>query len=304
LIALFAGCAKKIPSLDLAKGEKILLSDTPFFPQEDYQCGPASLAMILNASGVKVHPDNLTPLTYIPERKGSLQLELIGASRKYQRIPYEIDPEITAILAELRNGSPVLVLQNYGLKSIPVYHYAVVIGAEPETIILHSGSTETLHLDTARFLMSWMQAGAWGIILLKPGELPANLDIDRYIKAVNGYEKIGEKKLAETAYIAGLSKHPDAYSLLFALGNNYLDQRKLIEAETQFRKVLKVDSHNIAAANNLAEVLGKQGNLSAALSVINQAVRNAKEHNSPWLPFVKKTYRELNNQKKSSRQDL
>ena len=39
--------------------ETIELSGTPFFPQEEYQCGPAALATVLNAAGVAVAPDDL-----------------------------------------------------------------------------------------------------------------------------------------------------------------------------------------------------------------------------------------------------
>ncbi len=290
---LISGCAQKLPTLNISPGEEVLLSKTPFYPQEEYQCGPTSLAMLLGASGIEVHPDALKPLTYLPERQGSLQVELIGASRRYHRIAYEIDPEISAILAELKNGRPVLVLQNYGLKSLPAYHYAVVIGVTQNTLILRSGTTETLHMDAARFMMSWVRANGWGIILLKPGELPENLDVHRYIKAVNGYERIGDKKLAETAYIAGLSQHPDAQSLLFALGNNYLAQSKLIEAETQFRKILKTDPQHIAAANNFAETLFRRECGLQALAASKLAVENALAQNSPLLKIAIITHREI-----------
>ena len=290
---LISGCAQKLPTLNISPGEEVLLSKTPFYPQEEYQCGPASLAMLLGASGIEVHPDELKPLTYLPERQGSLQVELIGASRRYHRIAYEIDPEISAILAELKNGRPVLVLQNYGLESLPAYHYAVVIGVTQNTLILRSGTTETLHMDAARFMMSWVRANGWGIILLKPGELPANLDVHRYIKAVNGYARTGNKKLAETAYIAGLSQHPDAQSLLFALGNNYLAQSKLIEAETQFRKILKADPHHVAAANNLSETLMRRGCPVQSFALINLTLEYATNQNSPLLPIVMQTLDEI-----------
>ena len=66
-------------------------------------------------------------------------LRLIGASRRFGRIPYIIDPRLDALVAELRQGRPVLVLQNYGVESLPVYHYSVVIGVRPdETVILRS----------------------------------------------------------------------------------------------------------------------------------------------------------------------
>jgi len=47
------------------------LTQTVFFPQEQYQCGPAALATVLNDSGVIVKPDELTPLVYIPKKNGT-----------------------------------------------------------------------------------------------------------------------------------------------------------------------------------------------------------------------------------------
>ena len=72
--------------------------------------------------------DELVAQIYLPERKGSLQPEIIAAVRRYDRVPYRIEPALPALLAELRAGRPVLILQNLGLRSLPRWHYAVVIG--------------------------------------------------------------------------------------------------------------------------------------------------------------------------------
>src|SRR5437868_2835012 len=67
--ALGSGCAALAPqSAEL--GEKGLpagvprhleLTQVPFFPQDEYQCGPAALATALSASGVKITPQELVP---------------------------------------------------------------------------------------------------------------------------------------------------------------------------------------------------------------------------------------------------
>ena len=69
------------------------LQNVPFFPQKAYQCGPAALATVLAASGIEVTPGELEPKIYLPQRRGSLQLELLAASRRYERLPYVIDAE-------------------------------------------------------------------------------------------------------------------------------------------------------------------------------------------------------------------
>lgn len=293
LILLVSGCAQKNISLPIEPGSNILLDDTPFFAQEEYQCGPAALAMILGASGIQVDPEALVPLTYIPERRGSLQLELIAATRNFQRIPFVIEPKAAVLVDELRRGHPVLVLQNYGLDILPAYHYAVVIGAGQDEVILRSGTTKELHMGLSQFLMSWKRPGSWGLIALKPGKLPAHSSPERYLKAVNGFEQNGHAEQVEQAYLAALKRWPENNDILFALGNNAMLQGKLNEAESHFRNVLAAQPNNIAAANNLADALLKRGCLPQASAIINQAVEDAGRKESPLLPFVLQSKKEI-----------
>ncbi len=300
LILLMAGCAQKHPAMRIPSGTSVLLEATPFFAQEEYQCGPASLAMILKASGVEVHPDDLAPRTYLPERRGSLQLELIAASRQYQRLPFEIERNLVALIDELQQGRPVLVLQNYGLESLPAYHYAVVIGVEEDDIILRSGTTKELHINVSAFLMSWIRAGSWGLIALRPGELPVRTTPEKYLKVVNDFSLKGEPQLTEQSYLAALDRWPDHHAVRFALGNNYLQQQKTAQAASQFKAILKDDSENIAAANNLAESYLRNGCYTEAMAIINRTVERAKQIDSPLLPFVLQSQQEIENALKNN----
>src|SRR5262249_33165121 len=73
-IALLQGCASFTPQTEaLAEGwpeglpRAHELTEVPFFPQSDYQCGPAALATVMVAAGVKVTPEELVPEVYLPE---------------------------------------------------------------------------------------------------------------------------------------------------------------------------------------------------------------------------------------------
>ncbi len=90
------------------------LTQVPFFPQEEYQCGPAALATTLASFGVKVTPEQLVPQVYIPERKGSLQVEMLAAARRHGLVSYQIAPRFEDLLRELAAGHPVIVLQKLG----------------------------------------------------------------------------------------------------------------------------------------------------------------------------------------------
>src|SRR5690606_29566356 len=87
---LLSGCASLFPqTAELREGlpeglpERVELKSVPFFPQDEYQCGPAALATSLAATGVKVTPTELVPQVYLPERKGSLQVEMLAAARRH-----------------------------------------------------------------------------------------------------------------------------------------------------------------------------------------------------------------------------
>ncbi|MGD8925701.1 MAG: PA2778 family cysteine peptidase, partial [Thioalkalispiraceae bacterium] len=125
------------------------LTEVPFYPQQEYQCGPAALATLIKNQGVKVDINRLSRRVYIPGREGSLQLELIGAARDYQLIPYVLVPELRVLLHEVKAGRPVLVLQNLGVSWYPRWHYAVVVGydLQKEELILRSGEIERYRLS-------------------------------------------------------------------------------------------------------------------------------------------------------------
>ena len=70
LLAVLAGCAQLVPqTVALRSGwpagvpERVEWTGVPFFPQVDYQCGPAALATVLGYSGVKVTPEQLSGLS-------------------------------------------------------------------------------------------------------------------------------------------------------------------------------------------------------------------------------------------------
>ena len=153
LLALAAcGCSIN-PQLRVAEAMPgnagtLLLGDVPFHPQVEYQCGPAALAGVLGASGMPVSPEALVPQVYLPGREGSLQVELVAATRRAGRIPYVVDPSPAALLSELADGRPVLVLQNLLTRSVPRWHYAVLVGADPVGNRLLLNIWQSLQIET------------------------------------------------------------------------------------------------------------------------------------------------------------
>jgi tetratricopeptide (TPR) repeat protein len=251
-------------------GEPVELTSVPFFPQREYQCGPAALATVLVASGVDASPDGLAEKVYLPARRGSLQLELVGATRGYDRLAYEIEPTLQALIAQVREGRPVLVLQNLGFKRFPVWHYAVVVGIDPAggKVTLRSGTTEREVVQVQKFMRSWALGRHWAIVILRPGQMPADAHAGRYLQAASGLEAAERFGAALEAYRTALRRWPDNATALLGVGNALYRQGDLPAAETAYRTLAAIHPRDAIARNNLAQVMLDRGDPRAALSEI------------------------------------
>jgi tetratricopeptide (TPR) repeat protein len=272
----------------------IELSGTPFFPQEEYQCGPAALATVLADSGVAVHPDELISKVYLPDRRGSLQPELLAATRNYDRIPYVIPAEFSALLAEVASGRPVLVLQNLGVRLAPAWHYAVVIGysRERSEMILRSGTDERRTTSAGVFAKTWLRGGNWGVVALKPGELPATEDRDAYLRALAAAETAGRGDLSEPSYAAAAARWPDSGMAWLGLGNSAYARDEPDAAERMYRRALQVEPDNAAALNNLANTVAAQGRCDEAQELLQAAFALPDLHPS-MTDFLAKSQAEV-----------
>ncbi|UCG72112.1 MAG: PA2778 family cysteine peptidase [Chromatiales bacterium] len=259
------------------------LQRTPFYPQQDYQCGPAALATVLTDSGIATSPQDLVAQVYIPGRAGSLQIELLAAARRAGRLPYLIEPNLGALLAELAAGRPVLILQNLGLGFAPVWHYAVVVGYDTDSgeLILRSGTTERRRVPAAKFARSWRASEQWGVVVLRPGELPVAPSRKRYLQAVNALEQAGHADAALAAYLAAAERWPDSANAWFALANAYYAAGQWGAAERGYRTALERSPDDAAAWNNLAQLLLSQHRCTDAQAALDRGL--AVEDTAPAI---------------------
>ena len=176
------------------------VSGVPFFPQDELQCGPASLAMVLTFSGLAIRPDELVDQVYTEQRRGSLQLSIVAAARRHGRLAVRI-ANVRELAAELAAGNPVLVLQNLGLTWYPVWHYAVAIGYDTGTgeVVLHTDKRPARAVPMPVFERTWARAGYWGLVVTSADRLPALDDETRLRAAVTGLERAGRGAEAEQA---------------------------------------------------------------------------------------------------------
>ncbi|MDD5330113.1 MAG: PA2778 family cysteine peptidase [Sulfuricella sp.] len=296
LSAWLGGCATPQTQALLAAHSRPMqqraeLVSVPFYPQEIHQCGPASLAMALNAAGAKATPQELAAQVYLPGREGSLQVEMLAATRRNGLLAYELAPKLDDLLAEVADGAPVVVLQNLALSWYPVWHYAVVVGYDLDRgeIFLRSGREQRQVLPFATFEHTWERAGYWAMLALPPGRVPRSATEAAYVSAAIALEKAGQPKSAEAAYAATLDRWPRNLAARIGMGNTAYIRGDLSRAERAFRQAALDHPDSAIAFNNLAQTLADRQLYAEALTAANRAVALA----GPELAAARETLEQI-----------
>jgi hypothetical protein len=276
-----SGCALLIPqTMQLRESrpaglpERVELREVPFFPQQDYQCGPAALATTLVHFGAKVTPDDLVGQVYLPARKGSLQVEMMAAARRYGMVSYQIAPRFEDLLREVAAGIPVIVLQDYGVWPISIWHYAVVAGydyAEGE-LMLRSGEKQRLTMPFGVLEYTWKESNYWAMVTVPPDRIPATATESAFLEAVVAMERLGNARAAATAYSTFLGRWPDNIAASIGLANSHYASGQLAQAAVVLRRAAERHPQSVAVLNNLAQTLSDQGRNDEALSLIERAI--------------------------------
>ena len=292
--AALSGCASFMPQTkELAKDglpaglpEKIELTETPFFPQLEYQCGPAALATVLNAGGVKVTADELVPQVYLPDRKGSLQIEMLAAARRHGMVSYQLAPRFPDLLREIASGTPVVVLQNLGVFSSG-WHYAVAMGYDYDrgTLVMRSGTQEREVMPFGVHEVVWMRGGYWAMVVMPPDRIPVTADETRWLSAIAALERAGDARNSRVAYRTFLERWPANINAAVGLANAHHTLGELNDAEAVLRKAAAEAPDSVVVLNNLAQTLSDLGRDQEALPFAERAVAAG----GPFMAAAQKT---------------
>lgn len=146
------------------------LTGVPFFADDTDQCGPASLASVLNYWGIPSDPVTLRNEIYLPKLRGSLPIDLPFAAESRNMKVKMYSGSLADMKSELVAGHPLLVFLNLGYGVFAQGHYVVVTGYDDsrQGVYLHSGLERDLFLSYERFLRSWRKTGQWTLLLLPP----------------------------------------------------------------------------------------------------------------------------------------
>ena len=279
--ALASGCALVIPQTaelhdawPTGLPDHVELADVPFVPQDEYQCGPAALATTLSYAGIAVTPEDLVPQVYLPARRGSLQVEMLAAPRKYGIVSYKLAGRFEDVLREVAAGNPVIVLQDFGVWPISVWHYSVVVGYDHARgeVILRSGTNPRPPMPFAVLEYIWKESEYWAMVTVPPSRVPATATESKYVAAVAAMARVGGARAARAAYAALVRRWPDNLTGSIGLANSHYALGELNEAEAVLRRISENHPDSVPALNNLAQTLSEQGRNEEALSVIERAL--------------------------------
>lgn len=295
-LLFFTGCVSK--NYDYLSSDKSIVPSKKLelatYPQEEYFCGPSSMATLLTHQHIEFVYGDVIGSTFTPELKGTLQVEMKATARRYGLIPYEINPNLAAVLGEVSNNRPVLVLFNLGLDSIPVWHYSVVTGfnkASKEIFLTGTKNTQTW-MSFDEFERFFGRGGSWAIVALKPPLLPIASSEKEMIKAIADMAEVGYREQARLAAIAYVKQHPLSFLGSMMLANIHYEMKDYLNATAEYKHALVLKPNDPVVLNNLAQSLLKENKLNeaklSALAAVNAGGVFLVEHQKTLEEINKK----------------
>jgi predicted double-glycine peptidase len=138
-----------------------VIEDVPFHPQEAYQCGPASLAGVLNYWGLEASPEEIAAEIYSKSAKGTLNIDMVLYVEKRGLKARQYGGSFEDIKNKIDSGYPLIVLVDEGFLVYQKNHFMVVIGYGEEGILANSGREQHKFIPVKDFLRSWGRTKFW-----------------------------------------------------------------------------------------------------------------------------------------------
>ncbi len=149
------------------RGSSHVIEGIPFYPQEAYQCGPSSLAAVLNFHEVAVTPEDIAADIFSRGAKGTLALDLVLYARKkgltadqYSGGPDDVKRTIDA-------GLPAVILVDYGFWVYEKAHFMVAVGYDENGLIADSGREHLKVISWDELSRIWEKTKFWTLVIRK-----------------------------------------------------------------------------------------------------------------------------------------
>ncbi len=144
---------------------KRIIENVPFYPQTTYQCGPSSLAEVLNYWKVQVTPDEIAREIYSKSARGTLNIDMVLYAQRKGLKANQYEGSMEDIRKNIDSGYPVIVLVDLGFSFYQVNHFMVVTGYNERGIIVNSGKDKNKFISEKDFMRSWEKTNLWTLLI-------------------------------------------------------------------------------------------------------------------------------------------
>ena len=162
-LSWFVSCAGVSPSNNTQPLR--MIQNVPFYPQEEYQCGPASLAGVLNHWNINVSPQEIASEIYSKSARGTMNIDMVLYVEKIGLKARQYRGSFEDVKTKIDSGYPLIVLVDEGFLIYQKNHFMVVIGYGGEGIFANSGREQGKFIPTKEFLRSWKRTKFWTLFI-------------------------------------------------------------------------------------------------------------------------------------------
>ena len=145
-----------------------MIRDVPFYPQEDYQCGPASMAIVMSYWSVHTDPDEIGKEIFSKSAGGTLTIDMMLYAKRKGFHAEQSKGSIEELKNAVDSQYPIIVLVDYGISVIQINHFRVVTGYNDDGVIVHSGKFPNRFISWKDFLSVWKRTDYWTLLIEKP----------------------------------------------------------------------------------------------------------------------------------------
>ncbi|MBI5665378.1 MAG: C39 family peptidase [Nitrospirae bacterium] len=169
LIAILPGCAGKIANARYPADARVI-HGVPFYEDTSHQCGPSSLAAVINYwqnksdDPVSVTPEEISSEVYSKGAGGTLGMDLEFYARSKGLEARQYAGSIEDLKKNVLEDTPPVILVDYGILAYQRNHFMVVTGYAGNDIIVHSGIEEKIiRFDELNKI--WEKTGYWTLVI-------------------------------------------------------------------------------------------------------------------------------------------
>lgn len=170
LFVFLSSCAGGISNSVSPAPDVRIIRDVPFYTDINYQCGPSSLAAVMNywyartGSVRRIMPGEISSEIYSKGARGTLGMDIEFFARKSGFAAEQYSGSVEDLKRNVLKENPLIILVDYGVLFYQRNHFMVVTGYRDDGVIVHSGSEEKL-VSYADLQKIWRKTNYWALII-------------------------------------------------------------------------------------------------------------------------------------------